>query len=81
MSKKLIKIKVIAGAKIEKLGDVAKDVNGDDVQKIYVNAIRENGKANEAVIDLLAKEFKIKKSAITILKGELSPNKIIEIDV
>ena len=81
MNKKLIKIKVIAGAKVEKLGEITKDADGNEVQKVYVNAIRENGKANIAVIELLSKTFKIKKSAIKIVKGETSQNKIVEIEI
>ena len=38
-----------------------------------------DNEANQAVIDLLAKHFRIAKGNITILKGQKSKEKIIEI--
>jgi uncharacterized protein len=40
----------------------------------------ENGKANEAVIKLVAKELKIPKSKIKILKGNTSREKLLKIE-
>ena len=51
-----------------------------DVLKVKLTAVPEKGLANKALIDLLSKTFKIPKSAITILKGESSPSKILRID-
>jgi uncharacterized protein YggU (UPF0235/DUF167 family) len=44
-----------------------------------VKAIPEKGKANEAVINLLAQYFKISKNNIKIISGLSSKNKIIEV--
>ena len=46
---------------------------------VSVKAIPEKGKANEAVINLLAQYFKISKNNIKIISGLSSKNKIIEI--
>lgn len=46
---------------------------------IKVTAPPERGKANEAVIALLADKLGVKKSDITILRGETNQNKVIEI--
>lgn len=43
--------------------------------KISVTAKPENGKANEAVIELLAKIWRLRKSQIHILSGETSRQK------
>ncbi len=43
--------------------------------KISVTAKPENGKANEAVIELLAKVWRLRKSQIHILSGETSRQK------
>jgi len=48
--------------------------------KIKVSAPAVDGKANKAVIELLATYFKIRKSAISIVKGEKGRDKIIEIN-
>ena len=47
--------------------------------KVYVTAPAVDGKANAAMILLLAKHLKIKKSSIEIFRGEKSRDKIIDI--
>lgn len=53
---------------------------GNGLVKIKVTAAPSKGKANEAVIKLLAKELGIKKSQIAIVSGETSKIKIIELN-
>lgn len=48
--------------------------------KVYVTAAPEDGKANEAVRELLAEYFHAPKTRVRILKGEKSRNKIVEIN-
>ena len=50
-----------------------------DILKVKLTVSPEKGKANEALIALLSKEYGVPKSQIEILKGETSRNKIIEI--
>jgi uncharacterized protein (TIGR00251 family) len=50
-----------------------------DGVKIKVTAPPVGGKANEALIKFLAKEFKISASSIEILKGHNSREKIVRI--
>jgi len=47
--------------------------------KVKVDAPREEGKANERLIEILADYFHVKKSQVRILKGWKSENKIVEI--
>ncbi len=47
--------------------------------KVWVNAVPEKGKANQAVIKLLAKYFKIAKSRIEIVGGKTTKTKIIDV--
>ncbi|MEK7849638.1 MAG: DUF167 domain-containing protein [Candidatus Omnitrophota bacterium] len=47
--------------------------------KAYVTAPPDKGKANKALIKLLAGYFKTKKNSIRIIKGEHSQCKTIEI--
>jgi uncharacterized protein YggU (UPF0235/DUF167 family) len=51
----------------------------DGVYDIWVHAVREKGKANEAVIEIISHEFKKPKTYIRIISGETSSKKIIEI--
>lgn len=53
----------------------------NDLVKIYVTAVAENDKANQAVIKLLAKTLKIPNSSVSILKGQTSRNKILLINL
>ena len=52
----------------------------DGSLEVRVTAVPEKGKANKAVIELLSKHFKVPKSAIVILRGKNTRNKIIKID-
>jgi len=54
-------------------------VEEGDHLKVYVRAPPVRGKANEAVIEVLAKFFGVKKSDIRILSGEKSREKVIEV--
>lgn len=51
-----------------------------DALKICVTAAPERGKANAAVIDVLAQALGLPRRAIRVVAGESSPRKIIEID-
>lgn len=52
----------------------------DGTLLIKVRALPHEGKANEAVLDLLSKHFKTNKSSIHIINGLSSKRKVIEID-
>ncbi len=56
------------------------DLFGVRILKVKVSQPPEDGKANKAVIELLAEYFKVRKNAISIITGESSRNKIIEIE-
>ncbi len=68
-----IKVKVIPNAKLNKIDKV------DDVYLVRVTAPPIEGRANKAVIELLAKHFKISKSKVDIIKGVASRIKIIDV--
>ena len=74
-----ISIKVIPNAKQNEVVDDSVDLLGARILKIKVNQPPEDGKANKAVIEVLAEYFKVRKSAVSIIYGETSRNKIIEI--
>jgi uncharacterized protein len=49
------------------------------VYKVSVNAPPQDGRANEAVIQILSEHFGIPKSSITILRGHSGRKKLVEI--
>lgn len=49
--------------------------------KVFVKAIPEKGKANEAVVGALSDFFKIPKSKILLKRGSSSREKVFEINI
>ena len=47
--------------------------------RVKVTAPAEDGRANRAVVELLADHFNVAKSSVTIVKGERSRNKTLSI--
>lgn len=52
----------------------------DGALLVHVTAAPEDGKANSAVCALLAKALGVPKSAVRVLRGETSRDKVIEVD-
>ncbi len=74
-----ISIKAIPNAKKVEIIDNGFDDLGRRNFKVKVNQPPEDGKANQAVIQMIAGYFKVKKKSVKIINGKLSGNKIIEI--
>ena len=53
--------------------------NGDSL-RVYTTIVPENGRANDAVVELLSKHFDVAKSRIKIVRGQTSRDKVIAID-
>lgn len=76
-SKKGITLKVKVETRSSKKG-----ISGliGDALKIRVNSPPVGGAANEDLVEILSKEFGIKKSAIKIIMGHFSRDKVVEIE-
>ncbi len=70
---KVINVKVIPNA-----GKNEVSMEGDRY-RVRVTARAVEGKANKAAVEALANFFNVKKSAIKIIRGEKSREKIIEV--
>jgi len=73
-------IKVTPKASADRVQGWTEDEQGGRVLKIMVTAPPEDGKANKAVIALLAKRLKLPKSAIELASGETARRKTLLID-
>ena len=62
----------------DKVGDIIMDGEQNYI-KIYVRALPEDNKANQALINLLSKTLKVPKSHIDIITGHTSRLKVLEI--
>ncbi len=65
-----IEIRVIPRAKLNKI----------ELPKVWVTTAPTDGKANDAVIAMLAKHFGVAKSRIKLVRGETSRDKVFEIN-
>jgi uncharacterized protein (TIGR00251 family) len=74
-----ISVKVIPGARKNEVIDEGSDLLGAKHFKVKTTSQPEEGKANKAVIELLAEFFAVKKSHIEIISGATSRSKIIKI--
>jgi uncharacterized protein len=52
----------------------------EGVWQIKIGAAPDKGKANKELIDFLAEKLGVRKSEITIIKGQTSRNKILKVD-
>ena len=68
-------IKVIPGASRDRIAGRL----GDAI-KVQVSAAPERGKANDAVINLMAGLLGLKSSAIQIVQGHTRPRKVLQIN-
>lgn len=69
-----IRVKVVPRAKKPEVRQLS-----DGSWKVAVSAPAEDGKANAAVIEALAKRFDLPKSSVRIVRGETGRHKEIEI--
>lgn len=74
MTSTRLSIKVIPNSRVEK---VTKE--GERL-KVYVRAPALDGKANAAAVELLAEFLGVKRSALRIVRGERSREKVIEME-
>ena len=71
----ILDIHVCPGAK----KDLYKDEGGR--RKVYLTALPHDGRANIALVKFLARHFGVRTSAIEIIKGLKSRNKVISINI
>lgn len=71
-----VKVKVKPGSNREGVREVS-----EGEIEVRVSVPPERGKANERVIQLIAEHYGVRKSAVRILRGETSREKLVEIDL
>jgi uncharacterized protein (TIGR00251 family) len=74
-----IAVRVTPKAARNRISGLATDAAGGTALKVAVTAAPEGGKANAAVIKLLAKEWRLAKSDLAIVQGAAARRKVIEI--
>ncbi len=64
----------------ERISDITQDASGRCYLKVYITAPPEDGKANEAIINLLAITFRLPKACITLMSGATHRLKCFSMD-
>jgi uncharacterized protein YggU (UPF0235/DUF167 family) len=75
-----IAVRLTPKASSDRVGGTRKLPNGDEQLVVYVTAAPDNGKANEAMIRLLAKHLGVGASRLTIMHGQTNRNKLVRIE-
>jgi uncharacterized protein YggU (UPF0235/DUF167 family) len=73
-------VRLTPRASSNRIGETLETLDGASVLTVYVTEIPENGKANKALIQLLAREYKIPVSKIQIVRGHKGREKMIRIE-
>lgn len=74
----ILELKVKASAKEAEIHGVI-DVAGKQLLKISINAVPENGKANKAIVKMLAEKLNLKQNQLAIIKGTTGSSKLLQI--
>lgn len=69
-----LRLQVLTRTSTEKFGEVLQDRI-----KLRIKTVAVDGKANETIIRFLAKEFRTPRSSITIIRGQRSTKKLVNI--
>lgn len=72
-----IAIRLQPGARKDAVGGLAGQSDGGKALKCTVTAPPEDGKANDALIRMLSKEWGVPKSALSVIAGASSRNKVL----
>ncbi|MCF8462679.1 MAG: DUF167 domain-containing protein [Rickettsiaceae bacterium] len=77
---KVIEVRLTPNSSSNRIGEIRKMLDGVEQLMVYVTPAPENGKANAAMIRLLAKYYNLAPSRFSILKGATNRNKLIGIE-
>ena len=75
-----LSVKLTPNAGRDGIDGVEADAGGEMLLKARVTAAPEKGKANKALIELLAKSLKLPKSSMSVISGDTARKKILRID-
>jgi len=72
-----VRIRLVPKASANKIAAIETDADGSGLIKVMVTAVPEQGKANAALIKLLAGEWRLAKSTILVIRGATDRDKTL----
>jgi len=76
----LVNLRVTPKSASARIGEVGEDAGGRRFLRVHVREVPEKGKANGAVIKLIAKAWGLPKSGIEVVSGGNDRNKVIAVE-
>lgn len=76
----IVNIRLTPNARKNEICGLVKVAENKTAIKIAINAVPEDGKANKALIDFLAKRLKLPKSSISLISGQTNRLKTVFIE-
>ncbi len=74
-----VRVRLQPAGRADQVLGVAQGVDGTLSLKVTVTKVPEGGKANQALIKLLAKEWRVAKSTLEVLQGHTSRTKVLHL--
>ncbi len=72
-----VSVRVTPKASRDKVEGLVADSDGHQAVKVSVTVVPEDGKANDAVIKLLSKTWRIPKTSLSVVQGQTSRTKVL----
>jgi len=74
-----VALRVTPRAGRDRIDGIAADADGKSILKLSVTAAPEDGKANAAVLKLLAKAWSVPRTALSVASGAAARRKIVHV--
>ena len=74
-----MRVRLTPGASRDRIDGLLLEADGGAALKVAVTAVAEDGKANAALIGMLAREWKRPKSSISLASGASNRSKVLHI--
>lgn len=74
-----VRLRVTPRGGADRIEGLARDAEGGCFLRLRVSAVAEKGKANAAVVKLLAKAWRLPRTALAVTAGETGRNKIVTV--
>lgn len=72
-----LRLRVTPKASADRIQKIEATADGSPRLKVQVTSVPEDGKANAAVIKLLAKAFRVPKTSLSVISGATDRNKLL----
>ena len=74
-----MRVRLQPAGRADKVLGLAEGADGTQALKVTVTKVPEGGKANQALIKVLAKEWRVAKSTLEVLQGHTSRTKVLHL--